>query len=409
MNTKIVAVAVAAIIAIAAVGVYVLMDDTEDNDNMNIIGRVNNDGSGIFLKEGTTDVYAYTVTEKPTEGYYLGGGDKWVVFNKDVWAGKVFGTPGAATIQHVQLNQIVSLMGLEFKQYTVGQTIDKNCVYYIPGVNNYDKFVSTLADTPDMVGAFMWEPQYSVALQDNCVGLATTNDMFPGHTCCTIGAQNAFIVNNEDITVRFLAAYIEAVNEMSGFIKAGEGEGYQKVIDVALDKVNMPSDMSEEEKIAAIESAFELVVYTYKDVGDSADPLADLRSDISNLAEEFYEIDQVKNSYSDLGFSSADELAESFVKSDYIIKAEKYQLPDEPLETANITVAVINGDIHQLVIHYGIAVGIFEDYGINITLSGQAGGPGVYTAMANGDAQFGFIGAPPMTINSMNSGNIESA
>ena len=69
----------------------------------------------------------------------------------------------------------------------------------------------------------------------------------------------------------------------------------------------------------------------------------------------------------------------------------------------NITVAVISGDIHQLAIHYAMAMNIFEEYGINITLSQQPNGDGVAVALENGSAQIGFIGAPPMTIKVINS------
>ncbi len=415
MDKKIMAIAVVAVVIVAAVGVYFLMgdnggDDEVENDYMNIIGRVNTDGSGIYVNDADlADALVDIVTTEPTDGYYMGGNGTWVVFNKDAWAGKTFATPGPATIQHVQLSQIVALMDLEFKQHVVGQTASDDTVYYAPGIPTYASFVSNVNINDDIVGAFMWEPQYSVAILDGCYSVATTNDMFPGHTCCTVAAQNQYIVNHEDETVRFLAAYIESVEQMSGFIAQGEGAGYESVIDVALDRVSMPDNMSEEDKIKAIESAFELVVYTYKDVGtNNTDPLADLRADIAELAVEFKNNGQVGKSYSDLGFESPEELAQSFVKSEYIQKAETYQKQNS-YETVNLTVAVIGGDIHQLAIHYGMAQGIFAEYGINITLSSQAGGPAVYTAMANGSAQFGFIGAPPMTINSMNSGNIEPA
>ena len=53
-----------------------------------------------------------------------------------------------------------------------------------------------------------------------------------------------------------------------------------------------------------------------------------------------------------------------------------------------------------------MATGIFADYGINITISNQSAGPAAFTAMANGAAQFAFLGAPPMTINAINGGYI---
>ena len=78
-------------------------------------------------------------------------------------------------------------------------------------------------------------------------------------------------------------------------------------------------------------------------------------------------------------------------------------------DKTTINVSVITGDIHQLAIHYGIAMKIFEDYGITVEVKYQTNGPGVYGDLANGTSQFGFIGAPPMTTNCLNNNNISPA
>ena len=93
------------------------------------------------------------------------------------------------------------------------------------------------------------------------------------------------------------------------------------------------------------------------------------------------------------------------VLGEYMHDALNYEKQDS-YQTANITVAVLSGDIHQLAIHYGMAKGIFADYGISIALSNQSAGPAAFTAMANGAAQFAFLGAPPMTTNTINGGYI---
>lgn len=405
MDKKIIAVAVVAVILVAAVGVYFMTQGNDSDDSMSVIGRVNTDGSGIILKAGekAEDYVTIVNGSEPKSGYYLGGNGTWVVFNKDSWGGKVFTDPGAATIQHVQLSTIASTMGLNFKMYTNDTKVSEDTLYYVPGVGTYDLFKSNLNTTPAIVGGIFWEPQSSVAVMDKCVLMTVTNQIFPGHTCCTVAAQHGYIASHEDETIRFLAAYIESVNKMTAAIEAGSGEAYDKVIAVALDKVSMPASMDKEQKIQAIESAFTYVVYKYADSKDASvsDPLADLKKDIANMANEFYSGGLVKNNATDLGFDSYSDMADKFVQSQFIKKAMNYE-KEENYKTANITVAVIGGDIHQLAIHYGMAMGIFEDYGISITISSQSNGPAVYTAMKNGDSQFGFIGAPPMTINSMN-------
>lgn len=403
MNTKIIAIAVVAVIAVAAVGAYVVLSNNDSDADMNIIGRVNTDGSAILLKNGENpDDYVRIVEgEEPSEPH-LGGNGKWVVFIKENWGGKVFTDPAASSIQHVQLNDIANVMGLKFVQYSNTVDVSEDTLYFIPGVPTYEKFKSELNNNSDIVGGIFWEPQTSVATLSNdknkCSMMVTTNDLFPGHTCCTIAAQHSYISSHKDETVRFLAAYVESVKKMTSAISEGSGENYDKVIEVAMDKVSM-GDIKAEQKKAAIENAFKYVVYTYAD--DSAGSLDNLKDDIADMAEKFANSKTAKNDAATLGFDSYDALASKFVDSSYMEDAMKYKLP-ENVSTANITVAVIGGDIHQLAIHYGMAMGIFDEYGIKIKLSTQSSGPAVYTAMKNNDAQFGFIGAPPMTINSMN-------
>ena len=69
MNTKIIAIAVVAVIAVAAVGAYVVLSNNDSDADMNIIGRVNTDGSAILLKNGENSAdYVTIVNEKPTSG-----------------------------------------------------------------------------------------------------------------------------------------------------------------------------------------------------------------------------------------------------------------------------------------------------------------------------------------------------
>ena len=401
MNTKIIAIAVVAVIAVAAVGAYVVLSNNDSDADMNIIGRVNTEGSAILLKNGENSADYVTIVEgeEPSEPH-LGGNGKWVVFNKENWGGKVFTDPGASTIQHVQLNDIADAMGLKFVQYSKDVAVSEDTLYFVPNIPTYAVFKSQ-SGLSNAVGGIFWEPQTSIAILsgDNCSMMVTTNDLFPGHTCCTIAAQHSYISSHKDETVRFLAAYVESVKKMTAAISEKSGDNYNEVIKVAMKYVSMGEGVEDDQKKAAIENAFKYVVYTYAD--DSAGSLDNLEKDIASMAEKFANSKTAKNDAAALGFDSYDALADKFVDSSYMEDAVKYKLP-ENVGTANITVAVIGGDIHQLAIHYGMAMGIFDEYGIKIKLSTQSNGPAVYTAMKNNDAQFGFIGAPPMTINSMN-------
>lgn len=414
-NKKIYAVVVVVIVIVAIVAVAVVVTGGDDDDegassDVSVLARVNTDGSGIYVKEGLNgeDYATIVYGDEPTdEEYYLGGGDTWVVFNKDAWNGAVFGDPGDGTIQHEQLRTIADLMGLNLVTYTTSSnpTSGDGNLYYVSGVNTYALFLQNLENIPEMAGAFQWEAQFSIALVNGCDQVATTNEMFPGHTCCLVAGDTSFIEENYDVAVRFIAAYIESVEAMTDAIANHVTGQMDQLMEIAINNVTMLEDMTDEEKIAAIESAFSIVVYTYCDDATADDPLADLKDDMAELADDFYASGSVTQTIEDLGFESGEEYAETIVNSDVITDALAYELADD-VETATITVSVLTGDIHQLAIHYGIETGIFEEYGIEIELAYQSGGPAAFTTIVNGSADFALLGAPPLTINAINGGYI---
>lgn len=414
-NKKIYAVAVVVIVIVAVVAVALVVTNDDDSDGASsdvaVLARVNTDGSGIYVKPGVDASEYVTIINgaEPTgEDYYLGGDGVWVVFHKEAWDGAVFGDPGDGTIQHEQLRTIATLMGLNLVQHVTSSnpTPGDGNLYYVSGVNTYELFLSNLNTIDYMVGAFQWEAQYSIALTNGCQPVATTNDMFPGHTCCVIGADVSYIESHQDETVRFLAAYIASVEAMTDAIQNHVTGEMDQLMQIAIANVTMPEAMTDEQRIAAIESAFAIVNYTYCDDASADDPLSALKDDMAELADQFYESGSVQSSIGDLGFESGEQYADTIVLSDYIAAALEYEPEDSYSSSASITVSVLTGDIHQLAIHYGIAIGIFDDYGIDITLSYQAGGPAAFTTITNGGSDFALLGAPPITINAINGGYI---
>ncbi len=407
MDKKVLAVLAVVVIVVAAAGIYLATQNDKESNDYNIIGRVNTQGSGIFFNEGTDVSEYYQILEDgeaAPSGWVIVGN---VALNPSAWGGKIFADPGLATIQHVQLGQLAEAMNLNFLAYSVGMSLNQNTLYFVPNVSSYALYESQL-QVNKFTGGFMWEAQVSVATVDGCAGPLTTNDLFPNHTCCVIGGVGSWMESHQDATIRFLAAYVEAVDSMNAAIRAGAGsEAYENLMSIALQKVSMPDGMSDADKREAIASALNIVTYTYCDDPDAADPLSALRADIADLVEQFGGGNN--KSYSDLGFDSAEALADVFVNSSYMASAldPNYTMNKEDKTTINVS--VITGDIHQLAIHYGIAMKIFEDYGITVEVKYQTNGPGVYGDLANGTSQFGFIGAPPMTTNCLNNNNISPA
>ena len=143
--------------------------------------------------------------------------------------------------------------------------------------------------------------------------------------------------------------------------------------------------------------ALENITYLYAD--DAQGDLDNLESDIAQLVKNLGDIGVFKKSV-----SNPELFAEEFVTQTYIKKAidEDYTSGGN----ASIKVAVITGDIHQIAIHWGIHKGFFSDLGVTIDVVGSTNGAGVATALVNGEATFGFLGAPPATITTINSGYI---
>ena len=411
MDNKIIAIILVVIVAVAGVAVYFMMSGGSDADKgLSIVGRVNSEGSGILLVPSENPDDYITVTEDmPGFGakYIYKESDKlYYVFNTQKWGGKVFADPGAATIQHVQLMNLANLMGLKFVSYTEGSTLSPDTLYYVAGVPSFSEFVNKVKTAP-LVGFIIWEAQYSVGLVEGYKPLALTNDLYEGHTCCIIGTSNKFIKNNEDVLETFFAVYVQAVKEVNAALDDPTSVAYDNLLAVAKNRVAMPDGMTDDEKEEAIRTALMNVTYVYAD--DERGSLSKLKSDISSLAESLYDANQIDKDRSakDLGFSSYDALADKFVQDKYIKEAISANYV-EPDKMTKINVAAISGDIHQIALWYAIDMTMFAEHNLAVTVYGQGNGPAVYGLLHNGEADIGFLGAPPMTIKTMNAGEIHA-
>jgi ABC-type nitrate/sulfonate/bicarbonate transport system substrate-binding protein len=384
LNSKIIAVAIVAILVVAGVGAYFLLQGGQEKDKeINVLAQVNTDGSGIYIDEKikVSDLITFDAYGIPT-------------YHPEGWGGLVFGTPGIATIQHVQLLQISESMGLKFSAYTLGAEKKKDTVYFVTGISN-----AVLALGSDIIdGGTLWQPQYQKIVEDKRFKpLALTNDLFPGHACCIIAGSHAYTSTHADETERFLAAYVKAVWWVQDALDAGSGEDYDQLIELA--QATAGANFTKSEVIEALYT----VVYTFG--AHSVDnPLAHLKSQIASLADDMVELNVVNRTLKDLGFKNGAEFADKFIDGRYLSEAFKIVGDGGKYEgkLTDIKVAVISGDIHQIAVHVAIAKGYFNDFGLNVTLSPAVNGPGVATAIQNGEASFGLLGAPPITITVIN-------
>lgn len=253
---------------------------------------------------------------------------------------------------------------------------------------------------PTPTGYIIWEAQYSVGMEKGYEGLALTNDLFSGHTCCIIGASNAYAVNNANTVAVFLKTYSQAVDRINAALADTSSDDYKKLLEISEKRVAMPDGMTKEEKLNAIKSALNNVSYLYAD--DAAGNLSDLRTDVATLAQSLYDGGSIQKSATDLEFTGYTDLANKFVNDTYIKKAMDGDYTPLSSKT-NISVSAIKGDIHQIAMWFAKDGGLFDAANLNVDIGAQNNGPAVYTQLKNGEADIGLLGAPPMTIRSMNS------
>lgn len=388
MDKKILAVAVVAVLAIAAVGVYMVGnsndDDSKSKDVVSAIARVNTDGSGIYLKADLV----------PSD-FYSKAADGTITFKKEAWGGKVFGTPGTSTIQHVQLGQLAEEMGLKYVKYE-NQSKDSGTIYYVDSVNTYDAAVNKVSAELD--GGILWEPQYSmIASNEKYQEFLLTNDLFPGHTCCVIAGSNDFMSKNTEATVAFLAAYVKAMDYINDAKDNPGSAEYNKLLEICM---KYTSGLTESQIIDALGN----VVYKYSDDGVTGS-LDDLVKDIADLETSLEASGSIKKPVTSLGFKDSTEFAEKLVDDSYLKKAIEGDVV-KPTTGKDITVVAITGDVHQIGIRVAEELGYFAEYDLNVKVNGVGNGGAVAQDILNGHSDFGFLGAPPLTSNVVNGGYI---
>lgn len=381
MDKKIIAVIAAVVIVIAAVGAYFVINKDKDDDSgtqISAIARVNTDGSGIYLKAEYTPADFYTET------------DAGIELKASAWGGKVWGTPGTSSIQHVQLMQMAEEMGLKWTKYNGGAK-NSDTMYYVDSVSNYDAAVNKSSELLD--GGILWEPQYTmIASNPLYQPFLLTNDLFPGHTCCVVVGDTSFMENNKEATVAFLAAYKKAVDYTNAALADKNSEKYQKLVEIC---IKYTTGLTEEQ----IKSALDNINYKFSD-DNTTGSLDRLVKDIADLETSLTDVGQIKVSLNQLGFENSTQFAEMLVNDSYLIDAVDNKA--QKVESIDITVAAITGDVHQIGIRVAQELGYFSEYGLNVTVRGLNNGGAVALDILSKNSDFALLGTPPLTSNVVN-------
>ena len=394
MNTKVLAVVVVAILAVAGVTTYVILSQNNDSASydakaINVVSRVNSEGSGLFIKNEVVTEEGGKLMRNGVAFF----GDNYSLSsdNKAAWGGLILGDPGSQSIQHTQLATIANKVGLGFEQYTA-QTgaLSNEKLYYVTDLSNYGKII---ADT-DIKGGIIWEPQFQRVIQEDPSyrTLALTNNVFPNHACCVIAMNHDWVKENSTVAVKFLAGYIKAVDFINSAKANTSGEDYASLVSIAKSSTVGLSD-------AEVTAALSNITYLYAD--DDKGSLADLTTGIGTLANDLKDLGIITSEK----FNDGNKFAKAFVDDSYLRDAVAGKASKEG--TDSITVAVINGDIHQIAIQVAVEKGYFDEYGLSVTLNkGSSSGGDVVGLLLSGDVKIGFLGAPPATIKTVNGEHI---
>lgn len=408
---KIASTAVIVGVIIASMACVIVYDETRSNTSgsesvYNLLARVNTEGSGIYVNEKLFN--GISGSDIPTRNgapFYkierdeAGSVVKYYVDAdcKAAWGGLVCGTPGNTSIQHVQIKQLVETMGLSFVLYEAGTTPGSDCVYYINTISNYDTAMNSYKNNGVALDiGIIWEPQASRIVYEPSTEtfrtLGLTNDFFPNHTCCVLAGYTSYLSGHQDVTERFLAAYVEAVKWVQD-AKNPTSANYDKLVEICVKSTGLSNTV--------IKDALANITYVFGDNdGNGSYDLHNLKKDIADVVTA--NSSSLKYKMSDLGFSNSIQFANRFVDDSYLMNAMNVDKSAISGKTTAITVSAISGDIHQIALTIGEEIGIFAEYGIKVNVSYQSNGAGVAVALQNGSAQFGFLGAPPATITAVN-------
>ena len=381
MDKKIIAVIAAVVIVIAAVGAYFVINKDKGDDSgsqISAIARVNTDGSGIYLKAeyNPNDFYAET--------------DSGIELKASAWGGKVWGTPGTSSIQHVQLMQMAEEMGLKWTKYNGGAK-SSDTMYYVDSVSNYDAAVNKSSELLD--GGILWEPQYTmIASNPLYQKFLLTNDLFPGHTCCVIAGDTSFMEGNKEATVAFLTAYKKAVDYTNAALADKSSAEYQKLLEIC---IKYTTGLTEEQ----IKAALDNINYKFSD-DNKTGSLDQLTKDIADLEVSLADVGQIKVPLSNLGFQNSTQFAEMLVNDSYLTDAVDGKA--QKVDNVTINVAAITGDVHQIGIRVAQELGYFSEYGLNVNVKSLTNGGAVALDILSGNSDFALLGAPPLTSNVVN-------
>jgi len=378
MNNATIAIMIGFMLFFAGGTAFILVSDTSERTDLdiNIIATVNINGSGIFA----TESLGLSLPDHGLSGSELAA---WKEVNVPKWSvGLVFMTPGAASIQHVMLNKfVVETLGLNFAMYAGARAA--GTVYWTPVAPT--NMQTTFTDNTHIDGGFPWEPFFSgiVSSVDYAAAVGKSSQLEPDHPCCMVAARESFLVSNETAVLRFLSAYMEAVDRVNIAIENPSSADYDRLMAVSKSFTGILDN-------SVINQAFDGLTYSYE-------LKEGLEAYTAGLVVDFEKLGTITRHVDDPA-----AFANSFINRTYLDKLVEERTEENPAQKVRVRVGHLAGDIHQICLMFGVDAGIFDKYGVELVRTLYVNGPGVMNAFQLGIIDIGLLGLPPAVINTVN-------
>ncbi|MDR0198553.1 MAG: ABC transporter substrate-binding protein [Methanomassiliicoccaceae archaeon] len=392
MNNVTVAVVVGFVLFFSIGTGFIVTSDTGETSNdpvVSVLAAVNYEGSGIFS-------------------------DRMLDINDPAgWGGLVFMTPGPGTIQHEMLKSLTFSLGLYF-------ALDR------PTKNNWTVYwtqvapggMSDVFEKGTVNGGIVWEPWYSAILTkypEGSIGgaysVARSAEIEPGHPCCMVVVKNTFLEGNEELVIRFLLAYIEAVEWVNKAKAASDPLDPDHSLYLMLEKIAWETALNRGSP-SALPTAADKITIGQALSGINFDYNLDgLKEYVATLIVRFANSGSITKQVNDPA-AYADKLINTAVLNDIMGNLE--DLKDKFRGTTGagtIRLGVLANDLHQVAVRAawgydltGDGMTLFELYGLNVVQGGdfQQGGGGVMNLFAQNVIDIGVLGLPPTVIRSAN-------
>jgi len=258
-----------------------ILQAINSDSQVKIVATANNEGSGILVRDESITKFSQL-------------------------AGKLVGTPGTGSIQHLWFLEMADDAGLTVSADD-GVRGDTSKIYWtaVAPVNQAAQLQSGAIDA-----AIGWEPYVSGAEDANAgTVIEWSGEYWPNHPCCVLVASNSFIKNHAGLLEKIVRAHLDASEWIQQTVEDPNSNNYTKLVKAAKDFSGVASD-------EVVEGALEHTQFTY-DITDA------LKTSLVGFTKSFRNLEQITDaSWNSRGYASEEAFINYLVDTTFLTKAK---------------------------------------------------------------------------------------